>query len=115
MPGCSHGLGKGHSHGTGLSEDIGVDVHHQVTAGCILHDKADVCRSLEAGGQVHQEGVACLRRCFQDPLLAQQAVGVGLQRGGGASAQGKGTKRAGPQGWVPWERGICKEDGHNGG
>ena len=28
--------------GPGLREDVGVDVHHQVAAGCVLHHKADV-------------------------------------------------------------------------
>ena len=47
--------------GPGLGEDVGVDVHHQVAAGRVLHHKADValqhgCQLLQCRKEKENEG-----------------------------------------------------------
>ena len=63
------------SHGAGLGEDVGVDVHHQVPPGGVLHDEAHVLLGLEARKQVDQEGVAHAVHRLEDTLLTHQAGG----------------------------------------
>lgn len=63
-----------HLHGSGLGENVGVDVHHQVASRCVLHDEADVLRRLEARKQVDQEGVPHAVDRLEDPLLTHQAA-----------------------------------------
>ena len=60
--------------GPGLAEDVGVDVHHEVAAGGVLHDEADVGVRLEAGEHVDEEGVPHRVGHFEDPLLGQQRL-----------------------------------------
>ena len=80
--------------GPGLGEDVGVDVHHQVAAGRVLHHKADVALQhgchllqclkeekvkdpnlcLEAGEEIDEEGVSHRVCHFKDPLLSQQGL-----------------------------------------
>jgi hypothetical protein len=57
-----------------LGEDVGVDVHHEVAAGRVLHDEADVRLRLEAGEHVDEEGVAHRVGHLEDPLLGQQGL-----------------------------------------
>lgn len=61
-----------HSHGPGLGENISVDVHHQVSSRCVLHDKTNVLLRLETRKQVDQERVADAVDCFENPLLTHQ-------------------------------------------
>ena len=76
--------------GPGLGEDVGVDVHHQVAAGRVLHHKADVALQhgchllqclkeekmkdpnlcLEAGEEIDKERVSHRVCDFKDPLLS---------------------------------------------
>jgi len=60
------------SHGSGLGENVSVDVHHQVAARCVLHDETDVLLRLETRKQVDQERVADAVDRFENPLLAHQ-------------------------------------------
>ena len=55
----------------GLGEDVGVDVHHEVAAGSILHDEADVRVRLETRKHVHEERVAHGVGHLENPLLGQ--------------------------------------------
>lgn len=57
-------------HGSGLCEDVSVDVHHQVASCCVLHDKTHMLRSLEARKQVDEEGVVRQVHHLKDALLA---------------------------------------------
>ena len=59
-------------HGTGLREDVGVDVHHEVATGSVLHDEAHMLTGLEAGKQVHQERVPHAVHRLKDTLLAHK-------------------------------------------
>jgi len=79
------------SHSAGLSEDVGVNVHHEVASRCVLHDEAHVLRRLEAGEQVDQEGVARAGDRLKDPLLAHQAADG--QRGEESAVAGRRTSR----------------------
>lgn len=72
--------GSDHSHGPGLREDISMDVHHQVAASCILHDKTNVLLRLETRKQVDQEGMADAVDRFKNPLLAHQTGGERRRR-----------------------------------
>ena len=60
--------------GPGLREDVGVDVHHEVAAGGVLHNEADVGVRLEAGEHVDEEGVPHRVGHFEDPLFGQQRL-----------------------------------------
>lgn len=57
--------------GSGLREDIGVDVHHEVPAGRVLHHEADVTVRLEARKHVDEERVTHGVGHFEDALLRQ--------------------------------------------
>lgn len=59
-----------HVHGSWLREDVCVDVHHQVTSCCVLHNKTHVLWSLEARKQVDQEGMVGQVHNLKDALLA---------------------------------------------
>lgn len=61
------------SHGARLWKDVGVDVHHEVSSGGVLHDKTHVFRRLETRKQVDQERMAGAVDRFKDALLAHQA------------------------------------------
>lgn len=50
-----------------------MDVHHQISARCVLHDKTHMLRCLEASEQVHQERVLRAVHYLKDPLLTHQA------------------------------------------
>lgn len=60
--------------GLGLGEHVVVDVDHEVAAGKVLHDKADVVAGLEAAVQVDQEGVSGGIDHLEDPLLTHEAA-----------------------------------------
>lgn len=62
----------GHSHGSGLRENISVDVHHQIASGCILHNKTHMLLCLETRKQIDQERVADAVDGFKNPFLAHQ-------------------------------------------
>ena len=81
-------------HSPGLREDVGMNVHHQVTPSSILHHKADVALQhgchllqclkekkmkdpnlcLEAGEEIDEEGVSHGVCHFKDPLLSKQGL-----------------------------------------
>lgn len=63
----------GNVHSPRFVEYVGMDVHHEVSASCILHDKTHVLRCLEASEQVHQERVLRGVHYLKDPLLTHQA------------------------------------------
>lgn len=62
------------SHGSRLREDVSVNVHHEVSARRVLHDKTHVLRRLEAREQVDQEGVVGAVDRLKDPLLTHQTA-----------------------------------------
>ena len=64
-------------HSPWFSEDISVDVHHEVTASRVLHDEAHVFRGLETRKQVDQEGVVGDVHRLKDTLLTHQTGGRG--------------------------------------
>lgn len=70
LDGKSHSCG--HSHSSGLRENISVDVHHQVSSRSVLHHKTDVLLRLETCKQVHEERVAHAVDGFENPLLTHQ-------------------------------------------
>lgn len=59
-------------HSPRLGEYIGMDVHHKVSARCVLHDKAHMLRCLEASEEVHQERVLRGVHYLKDPLFTHQ-------------------------------------------
>lgn len=61
--------------GLGLSEDVLVDVDHQVAAWQVLHDEAHVVTGLEAAVEVDQEGMSRGVDHLQNSLLAHEAAG----------------------------------------
>lgn len=73
-------------HSSWLGEDVGVDVHHQVTSRRVLHDKTHMLWSLEACKQVDQEGVLRHVDRLEDALLTHQT-------GSGVVSKIKGTER----------------------
>lgn len=54
---------------SGLLEDIGVNVHHEIATTGVLHHKEDMGLGLEAAAQVDQEWVLHGIDSFKDPLL----------------------------------------------
>ena len=60
--------------GPGLAEHVRVDVHHEITAGRVLHHEAHVARRLEAGEHVHEERVAHGVGHLEDALLGQEGL-----------------------------------------
>lgn len=62
------------SPGLGLGEHVVVDVDHEVAAGKVLHDEADVVAGLEAAVQVDQERVSGGVDHLEDPLLTHEAA-----------------------------------------
>lgn len=80
------------SHGARLGKDVGMDVHHEVSSRCVLHDKTHMFGRLEACKQVDQERVVGTVDGLKDPLLTHQ---TGDRRGvGGKGAGGSGVRRA---------------------
>lgn len=67
-------LRRCHVHGARLREDVGVDVHHQVTSSRVLHNKTHVLWSLEAREQVDQERVVRHVHDLKDALLAHETA-----------------------------------------
>lgn len=57
-----------------FGENVRVDVHHQVSSGSVLHDEADVGLCLEAGEEVHQEGVSDRVGGLEDALFGEQGL-----------------------------------------
>lgn len=55
-------------------EHFVVNVHHQIAATSVLHDKAHVLRCLEARKQIDQEGVANAGGRLKNALLRQQTI-----------------------------------------
>lgn len=69
-----------------------MDVHHEVSSRCVLHDKTHMFGRLEACKQVDQERVVGTVDGLKDPLLTHQ---TGDRRGvGGKGAGGSGVRRA---------------------
>lgn len=62
-----------HSRGSGFRKDVGVNVHHQVPAGGVLHHKANVLRRLETGKEVHQKGVPHTIHSLKNSFFTHQA------------------------------------------
>lgn len=60
--------------GPRLGEDVSVNVHHEVAAGRVLHDEANVGVRLEASEHVDQEGVAHRISHLEDAFLGQQRL-----------------------------------------
>ena len=65
---------RGVEDGARLGEDVCVDVHHEVAAGGVLHDEADVRLRLEAREHVDEEGVAHRVGHLEDALLGQEGL-----------------------------------------
>lgn len=59
-------------HGARLRKDVGMDVHHEITAGRVLHHEAHVLLGLEARKQIHEERMAHRVGHLENALLAQQ-------------------------------------------
>ena len=60
------------SPGLFLSEDVGVDVCHEVSSGGVGHHEAHVVCSLEAAVQVHQERMSGGVDHLKDPLFTNE-------------------------------------------
>lgn len=51
-----------------------MNVHHEVSSRCILHDEAYMLFGLEASEEIHQERVPNTVHSLKDPLLTHEAV-----------------------------------------
>ena len=60
--------------GSGLIEDVVMDVHHEVTPTGVLHNEADVLTRLETRKQIHQKGMPHTSGRFEDTLLSHKAL-----------------------------------------
>lgn len=63
-----------HSHRAWLREHVCMNVHHQVSSCCVLHDETHVLLGLETSEEVHQERMSNAVHSLKDSLLAHEAV-----------------------------------------
>lgn len=60
--------------GSGLVEDVIVDVHHEITPAGVLHHEAHVLAGLEASEQVDQEWVSHTSSRLEDALFGHKTL-----------------------------------------
>lgn len=65
-----------YSRGTWLAENLCVDVGHQVPSSHVVHDKADVLRSLKTAEEAEQEWMGGATHSHKHTLLTQEAVEI---------------------------------------
>lgn len=63
-----------HLHRAHFREHVCMNVHHQVSSCCVLHDETHMLLGLETSEEVHQERMPNTIHGLKDSLLAHEAV-----------------------------------------